>query len=193
MQWTWHMTLLMTVGQKWQYPVWWEWTERGWRWRCQVSPEYLASCPVVPSSMARAQQLFIRRFLGTDSKTKTQDSASIRIQVRGSPDRVRAPHSDCIVKKAKISYPLQAWFSQTPITKVFMLCYARNFYYLLVLCYSHPMKAVFAWVTVHYERLFSNSQSPMMDEEQVTSPISFWSFWTFSFSAKKWSAISKIR
>ncbi len=53
MQWSWHMTLLMTVGQKWQDPVWWEWTEtreRGregwrWRWRCQVSPEYLASCP----------------------------------------------------------------------------------------------------------------------------------------------------
>ena len=65
-------------------------------------------------------------------------------------------------------YPLQAWFYlKTPITKVFMLCYARNFYYLLVLCYSHPMKAIFLWVTVYYERLFSNSQSPIMDEEQV--------------------------
>ena len=92
-----------------------------------------------------------------------------------------------------LSYPLQAWFyHRLRSRRCICYVYARNFYYLLVLC-SHPMKAVFAWVTVHYERLFSNSQSPMMDEEQVTSPISFWSFWTFSFFAKKWSAISEIR
>ena len=35
-----------------------------------------------------------------------------------------------------------------------------------MLCYSHPMKAV-VWVAVYYERLFSNLQSPKMDEEQV--------------------------
>ena len=55
-----------------------------------------------PRSMARAQQLFIRRFLGTDSRTKTQDFASIRIQVKmRARQPVLEPHSFCTVKKAK--------------------------------------------------------------------------------------------
>ena len=92
--------------------------------------------------MARAQQLFIRRFLGTDSKTKTQDSASIRIQVRGSPGRVRAPHSDCIVKKAKISFPLRKLVGNKffPLWRWLILILVVNSSLMLSLLINHYFK-----------------------------------------------------
>ena len=97
-----------------------------------------------PSSMARAQQLFIRRFLGTDSKTKTQDSASIRIQVRRcSSSRVRASRRlDCQKSKEKVSSTPKSWLEtkSLPLWRWLILILVVNSSLMLSLLINHYFK-----------------------------------------------------
>ena len=93
MQWTWHMTLLMTVGQKWPDPVWWEWTESRERGLAVAVPSFSRVSGELPGaqlhgpgpttvyqkiSWHRLQDQDTRLCIHSNSSKDASSSASVR-------------------------------------------------------------------------------------------------------------------
>ena len=149
MQWSWHMTLLMTVGQKWQDPVWWEWTatrergREGWRWRCQVSPEYLAGCPGAqlhgPGPTTVYQKISWHRLQDQDTRLCIHSNSSEEMLVVQSESLTQIGLSK---KQGKVSSKPKSWLEtkSLPLWRWLILILVVNSSLMLSLLINHYFK-----------------------------------------------------